>query len=113
MQAQGVVVDAVSAWRDCRALAVPPPPQCPGRLGHVHRRPLRITRRWTSVRHQIPVNAGSIDMLGQLGQRSHGHLVWLRINPGFGHGHSNKTNTGGEHINTASGTHRFRRPWPR
>ncbi|MGF6898981.1 diaminopimelate decarboxylase [Paraburkholderia sp. GAS348] len=22
---------------------------------------------------------------------------WLRINPGFGHGHSNKTNTGGEH----------------
>jgi len=23
--------------------------------------------------------------------------VWLRINPGFGHGHSNKTNTGGEH----------------
>jgi diaminopimelate decarboxylase len=26
-----------------------------------------------------------------------GHPVWLRINPGFGHGHSNKTNTGGEH----------------
>ena len=26
-----------------------------------------------------------------------GHKVWLRINPGFGHGHSNKTNTGGEH----------------
>jgi diaminopimelate decarboxylase len=23
--------------------------------------------------------------------------VWLRINPGFGHGHSRKTNTGGEH----------------
>ncbi len=23
--------------------------------------------------------------------------LWLRINPGFGHGHSNKTNTGGEH----------------
>jgi diaminopimelate decarboxylase len=32
-----------------------------------------------------------------LGQRSPGHRVWLRINPGFGHGHSNKTNTGGEH----------------
>jgi diaminopimelate decarboxylase len=30
-------------------------------------------------------------------QRSPGHRVWLRINPGFGHGHSNKTNTGGEH----------------
>lgn len=45
----------------------------------------------------IPVNCGSIDMLGQLGAASKGHPVWLRINPGFGHGHSNKTNTGGEH----------------
>lgn len=45
----------------------------------------------------IPVNCGSIDMLGQLGAVSPGHPVWLRINPGFGHGHSNKTNTGGEH----------------
>lgn len=44
----------------------------------------------------IPVNAGSIDMLAQLGQRAPGHPVWLRINPGFGHGHSQKTNTGGE-----------------
>ncbi len=49
------------------------------------------------VSEGITVNAGSIDMLGQLGQRSPGHKVWLRINPGFGHGHSNKTNTGGEH----------------
>ncbi|AVX37002.1 MULTISPECIES: diaminopimelate decarboxylase [Yersinia] len=44
----------------------------------------------------IPVNAGSIDMLDQLGQQAPGHPVWLRINPGFGHGHSQKTNTGGE-----------------
>ena len=44
----------------------------------------------------IPVNVGSIDMLEQLGQVSPGHRVWLRINPGFGHGHSSKTNTGGE-----------------
>ena len=49
------------------------------------------------VEHHVPVNAGSIDMLHQLGARSPGHPVWLRINPGFGHGHSNKTNTGGEH----------------
>lgn len=48
------------------------------------------------VEHRIPVNAGSIDMLHQLGAQSPGHPVWLRINPGFGHGHSNKTNTGGE-----------------
>lgn len=44
----------------------------------------------------IEVNAGSIDMLRQLGRSSPGHRVWLRINPGFGHGHSRKTNTGGE-----------------
>lgn len=44
----------------------------------------------------IPVNIGSIDMLIQLGSRSPGHKIWLRINPGFGSGHSQKTNTGGE-----------------
>jgi diaminopimelate decarboxylase len=51
--------------------------------------------------HGIPVNAGSVAMLDQLGahlgQHAAGHRVWLRINPGFGHGHSRKTNTGGEH----------------
>ena len=30
------------------------------------------------------------------GERRRGHPVWLRVNPGFGHGHSRKTNTGGE-----------------
>ncbi|HAI07546.1 MAG TPA: diaminopimelate decarboxylase, partial [Pantoea sp.] len=39
---------------------------------------------------------GSVDMLHQLGAVSPGHAVWLRVNPGFGHGHSQKTNTGGE-----------------
>jgi diaminopimelate decarboxylase len=45
---------------------------------------------------QVPLNAGSEDMLTQIGRRSRGHRVWLRINPGFGHGHSKKVNTGGE-----------------
>ena len=45
---------------------------------------------------KVPVNAGSVDMLHQLGAVSPGHKVWLRVNPGFGHGHSQKTNTGGE-----------------
>jgi diaminopimelate decarboxylase len=44
----------------------------------------------------IPLNAGSADMLEQLGRRRSGHRVWIRVNPGFGHGHSRKTNTGGE-----------------
>lgn len=43
----------------------------------------------------IPVNCGSPDMLVQLGKVARGHPVWLRINPGFGHGHNRKTNTGG------------------
>lgn len=48
------------------------------------------------VQLKLPVNAGSADMLHQLGKVSAGHRVWLRVNPGFGHGHSQKTNTGGE-----------------
>ena len=48
------------------------------------------------VEADIPVNAGSVDMLEQLGRRHPGHRVWLRVNPGFGHGHSRQTNTGGE-----------------
>jgi diaminopimelate decarboxylase len=42
------------------------------------------------------VNVGSPDMIHQLGQRAPGRNITLRINPGFGHGHSQKTNTGGE-----------------
>lgn len=49
------------------------------------------------VEHGITVNAGSLDMLARLGRHAPGHRVWLRVNPGFGHGHSNKTNTGGGH----------------
>jgi diaminopimelate decarboxylase len=48
------------------------------------------------VELDVPVNAGSVDMLAQVGERRRGHRVWLRVNPGFGHGHSRKTNTGGE-----------------
>jgi diaminopimelate decarboxylase len=48
------------------------------------------------IAQRVPLNAGSEDMLTQLGRRQRGHPVWLRINPGFGHGHSKKVNTGGE-----------------
>ena len=98
MRAQGVKVDAVSRGEVLRALAA----GYQGGFGE----PSDIVftadvmdeaTLATVVEHQIPVNAGSIDMLHQLGQASPGHAVWLRINPGFGHGHSNKTNTGGEH----------------
>ncbi len=47
------------------------------------------------VEHQIHVNVGSPDMIEQLGDRAPGRDITLRLNPGFGHGHSQKTNTGG------------------
>ncbi|UJH77228.1 diaminopimelate decarboxylase (plasmid) [Burkholderia cenocepacia] len=47
------------------------------------------------LKHGVTVNAGSLDMLARIGEHAPGHRVWLRVNPGFGHGHSNKTNTGG------------------
>jgi diaminopimelate decarboxylase len=47
------------------------------------------------VQENIHANIGSIDMIGQLGELARGRSITLRINPGFGHGHSAKTNTGG------------------
>ena len=46
----------------------------------------------------IPVNCGSVDMITQYGQCSNAKIreITVRINPGFGHGHSRKTNTGGD-----------------
>lgn len=49
------------------------------------------------VEHNIHVNCGSPDMIDQYGSRAPGREITLRINPGFGHGHSRKTNTGGDH----------------
>ncbi|HDR2654172.1 MULTISPECIES: diaminopimelate decarboxylase [Enterobacter] len=96
MREQGVKVDSVSLGEIERALAAGYDPKADSdaivftadviddaTLARVHEL-------------QIPVNAGSVDMLDQLGQVSPGHRVWLRVNPGFGHGHSQKTNTGGE-----------------
>ena len=96
MREQGVKVDSVSLGEIERALAAGYDPKADSdaivftadviddaTLARVHEL-------------QIPVNAGSVDMLEQLGQVSPGHRVWLRVNPGFGHGHSQKTNTGGE-----------------
>ena len=97
MREQGVKVDAVSRGEILRAAAA-------GYVAGGEPSDIVFTADVmdpatldTVVEYQVPVNAGSIDMLHQLGQASPGHSVWLRINPGFGHGHSNKTNTGGEH----------------
>lgn len=97
MRQEGVLVDAVSRGELERALAA-------GYTVEGARSPIVFTADLLDrptlervVALRIPVNAGSPQMLEQLGERSPGHPVWLRVNPGFGHGHSRKTNTGGEH----------------
>ena len=92
MRGEGVKVDAVSMGEVQRAL----------QAGYVSDEIVftadvmdRATLDYL-VAQNITVNAGSIDMLTQLGEKHAGHNVWIRINPGFGHGHSHKTNTGGD-----------------
>ncbi len=96
MEAQGVKVDSVSLGEIERALVA-------GYQGGREKSEIVFTADLLDERTiervvelDIPVNAGSIDMLRQLSERNQGHAVWIRINPGFGHGHSQKTNTGGE-----------------
>lgn len=107
MRERGVVVDAVSAGEIERALAA-------GFVGDSVANTAQNAPNCSQIvftadvfddaalalvtQHRIAVNVGSIDMIGQLGAaaRHADHPTWLRINPGFGHGHSNKTNTGGE-----------------
>jgi diaminopimelate decarboxylase len=93
----GVLVDAVSAGEIHRALAAGYPAKGdPAPILYCadifDRDALDAV-----VEHGIAVNLGSLDMIEQYGERVSGAEVTLRINPGFGHGHSRKTNTGGEH----------------
>lgn len=100
MREQGVMVDSVSLGEVERALAAGYAPTANTDQTHA---PIVFTADLLDrnalkrvVELNIPVNCGSPQMLEQLGQAHRGHPVWLRINPGFGHGHSRKTNTGGE-----------------
>ena len=101
----GVVVDAVSAGEIHRAIAAGYPTHDAGSTGDglppVH--PIVYTADLFDresldavVKHGLHVNCGSADMIEQLADRMPGATVTLRVNPGFGHGHSQKTNTGGE-----------------
>ena len=91
----GVVVDAVSAGEVQRALSAGYDPR---------NNPHSIVYTADVFDHEalaiikklgLHVNCGSPDMIEQLGRAVPGSSVTLRINPGFGHGHSQKTNTGG------------------
>ena len=84
MREQGVKVDSVSLGEIERALAAGYNPQThPDDIVFTADVIDQATLERVSEL-QIPVNAGSVDMLDQLGQVSPGHRVWLRVNPGFG-----------------------------
>jgi diaminopimelate decarboxylase len=90
------LIDCVSAGEVSRALAAgylpegePPPIAYTADI--FDRESLELV-----VERGIYVNCGSPDMIEQYGERAPGRAIALRINPGFGHGHSQKTNTGGE-----------------
>jgi diaminopimelate decarboxylase len=93
----GVLIDGVSAGEIHRAIAAgfkPGQAQHPPEIVYTadifDREALDIVEKY-----DIHVNCGSPDMIDQYGERMPGRGITLRINPGFGHGHSQKVNTGG------------------
>lgn len=93
---QGVLVDAVSAGEIHRARAAgyestgdPPPIVYTADIFDQASLPMVLDLG-------VHVNCGSPDMIDQIGAVAPGRNITLRINPGFGHGHSQKTNTGGD-----------------
>ncbi len=92
----GALVDATSAGELHRALAA-------GYEAAGHPPPIVYTADVFDaesldmvIANGVHVNCGSPDMIDQYGRRVPGGEITLRLNPGFGHGHSRKTNTGGE-----------------
>jgi diaminopimelate decarboxylase len=93
---EGALVDGVSSGEVRRALTVgyaptgdPPPIVYTADI--FDRESLDLC-----VEQNVHVNCGSPDMIDQYGVVAPGKNITLRINPGFGHGHSQKTNTGGK-----------------
>ncbi len=103
---EGVVVDAVSTGEIHRALKAgysAHAAQAAGADGLPPAHPIVYTADIFDrasldavAKLGIHVNCGSADMIEQLAERVPGASITLRVNPGFGHGHSQKTNTGGE-----------------
>jgi diaminopimelate decarboxylase len=92
MNELGVDVDAVSAGEIIRALRAGfTPNQIRFTADIFDKDALALIKEFS-----IPVNIGSPDMLFQLHEAGIKIPLAIRINPGFGHGHSNKVNTGGE-----------------
>lgn len=102
MRGNGVLVDAVTAGEVLRALRAG---YQGGKATNLANSPAEIVYtadmfdrdgREIIAEHQLAVNVGSAAMIPQLAEFSPLSELTLRINPGFGHGHSKKVNTGGE-----------------
>lgn len=98
---RGVLVDAVSAGEVLRALAAgyrggqsSAAPEIVYTADVFDHESLDLV-----VEHDLRVNCGSPDMIAQYGERCRAagreRGITIRVNPGFGHGHSQKVNTGG------------------
>jgi len=93
---EGAVVDATSAGELHRALAAGYSPDGdPAPIVYTADIFDRDSLELVAARG-IHVNCGSSEMIDQYAARVGKGDITLRINPGFGHGHSRKTNTGGE-----------------
>ena len=91
LRREGALVDVVSAGEIRRAMAAgyspagsPPPIVYTADVFDAEALDLCCAEN-------VHVNCGSPEMIDQFGRE-----ITLRINPGFGHGHSQKTNTGGK-----------------
>jgi len=96
LRRHGALVDVVSAGEVQRAMAAgypaqgnPPPIVYTADVFDAESLELVLAEN-------VHVNCGSPDMIDQYGSRAPGREITLRVNPGFGHGHSRKTNTGGD-----------------
>ena len=96
LRRRGALVDTVSAGEIRRAMAAgygtqgnPPPIVYTADIFDAESLELVLSEN-------VHVNCGSPDMIDQYGSRAPGREITLRVNPGFGHGHSRKTNTGGD-----------------
>lgn len=91
LRGRGVRVDAVSAGEVHRALVAGFP------ADEIHFTADLFDQRALELlaEHDLHVNLGSADMIEQYAAVRPGRDVTLRVNPGFGHGHDRKVNTGG------------------
>ncbi|MDO5553939.1 MAG: diaminopimelate decarboxylase [Planctomycetia bacterium] len=103
LREQGALVDAVSVNEVRRALLAgytAEPEEKGGPFPIVYTADIFDQAALDFIADECPVhvNCGSMDMIWQLGERvaGQGREITLRLNPGFGHGHSQKTNTGGD-----------------